>query len=223
VTLRRRLHLSSSVIPNPYLDELESLRTANPTSDTQAMYARIMMIGLGFPDDPAGLEYSLWRRNELVQKYAWAIPDEFAIRAIAARSPIVEIGAGNGYWASRLALAGADIVAYDDRSWKMKWTAEWHPVAVGGADAAAAHSDRALFLCWPPHEEQLMHDALRAYQGQTVIYIGEGGGGATGTDEAHMLLEAQFHLIQTTRIPKYWGMHDRLYIYTRKAVDAAET
>jgi protein-L-isoaspartate O-methyltransferase len=42
------------------------------------------------------------------------VPNEEAIRQIAVLSPIVEVGAGLGYWASLIAKAGADIVAYDN-------------------------------------------------------------------------------------------------------------
>lgn len=35
----------------------------------------------------------------LVEKFAWAIPDNRSLRIIAEFSPIVEIGAGKGYWA----------------------------------------------------------------------------------------------------------------------------
>mmetsp|Transcript_7858 Transcript_7858/g.19988 ORF Transcript_7858/g.19988 Transcript_7858/m.19988 type:complete len:164 (-) Transcript_7858:188-679(-) len=46
-------------------------------------------------------------------KYAWAIPDQRAIRIIANFSPLVEIGAGKGYWAMLLRQAGADVLALD--------------------------------------------------------------------------------------------------------------
>lgn len=43
---------------------------------------------------------SEWRaRDVLVRDYAWAIPNHEAIEACAALSPIVEVGAGSGYWA----------------------------------------------------------------------------------------------------------------------------
>ncbi len=47
----------------------------------------------------------------MVSKYSWALPNEELLTEIASRSPIIEIGAGNGYWASLLSKKGADIIA----------------------------------------------------------------------------------------------------------------
>ena len=52
-------------------------------------------------------------RDELVKKYAWAVPTEASIEAIAALGPIVEVGAGTGYWAWLLRQVGATVEAYD--------------------------------------------------------------------------------------------------------------
>ena len=45
--------------------------------------------------------------------YAWAIPDERALKIIREYGPIVEMGAGRAYWARLLEARGVDIVAYD--------------------------------------------------------------------------------------------------------------
>ena len=37
------------------------------------------------------------------------------MREIVRHTPLIEIGAGSGYWAMCLARAGADIIAYDSR------------------------------------------------------------------------------------------------------------
>jgi uncharacterized FlaG/YvyC family protein len=42
----------------------------------------------------------------LVEKYAWAIPDDRALKIIKHFSPIVEIGSGKGYWAAMLRKLG---------------------------------------------------------------------------------------------------------------------
>jgi hypothetical protein len=51
--------------------------------------------------------------EELHRKYAWAIPDARALRIIKHFAPVVEMGAGTGYWCSLLRESGVDIVAYD--------------------------------------------------------------------------------------------------------------
>ncbi|KAL3666792.1 hypothetical protein V7S43_008412 [Phytophthora oleae] len=49
----------------------------------------------------------------VAMKYSWAIPDERALQIIKHYGPIVEMGAGSGYWARLLQLRGVDVVAYD--------------------------------------------------------------------------------------------------------------
>lgn len=52
-------------------------------------------------------------RDRLVARYSWAIPNAAALRALAAAAPLIEIGAGNGYWAYLLRQLGVDILAFD--------------------------------------------------------------------------------------------------------------
>jgi hypothetical protein len=95
-------------------------------------------------------------RRAAASRYAWAIPNDRALDALAALSPIVEIGAGTGYWAALLASRGADVVAYDidlpgpGNHWHQE-SYLYFPVQVGGVEMAAKHPDRTLFICWPPY------------------------------------------------------------------------
>jgi hypothetical protein len=54
-------------------------------------------------------------RMEYVARYAFGVPTEEALAAIAAVSPrgVVEIGAGSGYWAALLRDRGVRVEAYD--------------------------------------------------------------------------------------------------------------
>jgi len=49
----------------------------------------------------------------LREKYAYSAPSPKLLRLIAEYSPLIEMGAGNGYLASLLRAMGADIVALD--------------------------------------------------------------------------------------------------------------
>src|SRR3954447_23075729 len=51
------------------------------------------------------------RRFVYSDKYAWAVPNEEAIDVLVEHSPLIEVGAGRGYWARLAAEAGADIIA----------------------------------------------------------------------------------------------------------------
>lgn len=164
-------------------------------------------------------------RQELVIAYSWAVPTEEAIEAIAAHSPagVVEIGAGGGYWAKLMRDYGIDVVAYDRtpymgyRAWtKEEVRVKWSTVRRGGPKMASKHPERSLFLCWPPYDTSMAYDALCAYSGKTVLYVGEGGGGCTGDDAFHDELERNWREVQYVHLPQWSGLHDDLYIYKRK-------
>lgn len=65
---------------------------------------------------PAGLGHVLdlpARRRELAALFAWAIPDEGALAMLARHAPLLESGAGTGYWAALLRARGVDVLASD--------------------------------------------------------------------------------------------------------------
>lgn len=152
--------------------------------------------------------------------YSYAIPDTRALHAIAEYSPIVEIGAGTGYWASLLTQLGADIVCYDQHpppSPKNGWHGEnkaWHPVRRGGPGKAALHSNRTLFLCWPPYAKPFAADCLDRYRGDRVIYVGERGG-CTGDRRFHHMLDKDWVEKADYAIPQWQRLHDKVWIYRR--------
>lgn len=158
-------------------------------------------------------------RRVLVVKYAWAIPTVEVIRQLAEIAPrMVEIGAGTGYWATMLACAKVDIIAYDkaargDNFYGHRPT--WFDVKSGGVVEAAHHSDRALLLCWPPYAKPMAYLAAKCYKGDTLIYIGEGGYGCTADESFHDLLEREWTLDQELVIPQWSGIHDSVYVYKR--------
>jgi hypothetical protein len=133
---------------------------------------------LGFSAGGADGEVS---RLELAQRYAYVFPDPPLVRALCELGPLVEIGAGTGYWARKLRDVGADVLAFDqappDGDMPNRYhprTPTWTEVAPGDHTVLTDHSDRALFLCWPPLFS-LLGDCLDFYEGNTVACIGDGG------------------------------------------------
>jgi hypothetical protein len=118
---------------------------------------------------------------DLAQRYAYVVPDERSISLLAALGPIVEIGAGTGYWAYRLRARGVDVIAYDqappDGERANRYhapTTTWTDVVAADHTVLAEHFGRALFLCWPPLYSRL-GDCVASYDGKTVALIGDGG------------------------------------------------
>jgi hypothetical protein len=90
-------------------------------------------------------------RTCICSYFSWAVPNLDALHALLALGPLVELGAGTGYWAWLLTRMGADIVAYDvAESHEGQGYRFRHPlVRDGGVDALKSSGSRALLLCWP--------------------------------------------------------------------------
>jgi hypothetical protein len=127
----------------------------------------------------------------LAQRYAYVFPSDSALAVLAELGPLVEMGAGTGYWANRLRSIGVDVVAFDqappcgERTNRYhSRTRQWTHVEQGDQTVLAGHADRALFLCWPPLFSSL-GDCLTYYSGDTVAYIGDGAYRTARLDHLH--------------------------------------
>jgi hypothetical protein len=203
--IQYRLQLEDTNIYNPYLVEvltmIEELRNR------------------GVPDIENRL---LERRAEMVSKYAFSIPVIAVLRSVAACSPLVEIGAGSGYWAMCLAELGADIIAFDasvpgdNPPYDWRKANAWHDdvwffVEEGDAQSAGLFPERALFLCWPPPLSPMAMDAVEAHRkagGQKLIFIGSEFSTA---DAAFHTFIKSCSLMETRRLPSWPGIEEVLY------------
>lgn len=198
-----------------------------------------------FPRDKIAWEFDhVWRpewhssasRNDLCGKYAWAIPDPDSLRFVAqALSPkAIEIGAGTGYWASLLTQLGVDMLCYDLNPPQHTGHNNYHSprneqgtallgitrdiffdVRAGNHLMAANYPDRTLFLCWPPYDNDMAYNALQAYTGKRLVYIGEDEGGCTADEAFFTLLSEAWHIVDE-HIPVQWsGIHDIIQVYER--------
>lgn len=168
------------------------------------------------------------RRRELAALFAWAIPDEGALAVLGGYGPLLECGAGTGYWAALLRARGCDILACDldppgaaaGTSPRRARRCAWAAVdAVDAVAAARAHRDRVLFLCWPPYDDdRASYGALRAYRGDVVAYVGGGADGPTGTVRFHRELALNWHPAEQAAVPTWPGLRDRLVVYRRNPV-----
>jgi hypothetical protein len=90
-------------------------------------------------------------RTCICSYFAWAVPNDAALQALLALGPLVELGAGTGYWAWLLSCMGADIVAYDvaDSHEGQGYRFRHQLVRDGGIEVLKRSGKRALLLCWP--------------------------------------------------------------------------
>lgn len=161
-------------------------------------------------------------RDTLAVRYAHAIPDEDALETLAELAPLVELGAGTGYWAWLLRARGVDILAFDacppidaghnnlyHRSADAVGTC-WTTVLPGGSELAAAFPERTLFFCWPP-DTGMAEQALQHYAGRRLALIGTRGSSMeTATPAFYATLREQFALQAIVPIPQWHGIDDRL-------------
>ena len=170
------------------------------------------------------------RRGELASLYSWAIPTEAALDLLARHAPLVECGAGTGYWLALLHARGVDAVGYDrsrpgkENAFHRRNRGPWTAITrLKSVEAARRHPERTLVLCWPPYDDDAASYAvLRAYGGDNVIHIGEREG-ATGSVRFHRELALNWTLAEELELPHWPRLQDRVMVYRRNAVRRAHT
>jgi hypothetical protein len=198
-------------------------------------------------------ETACWRHDEdnqsqirqhLTHKYAFGVPGDEALECLARYGPLVEIGAGTGYWARCLRERGVDIVAYDVmgdswRSWfRPSILAEtrrggiraieslphphraepvlWTEVLRGGPEELGGHAERTLLLCWPDPWSGFDEASLLAYRGGRVAVVGEPGAAGPGSQGFQALLQRSWQQIEEAPVPRWPESEDRLIVYGRR-------
>jgi hypothetical protein len=148
-----------------------------------------LQVERGPPDDPFGRCFARRLRIgsedryrlALAQRFSYVLPESHLLGVVGRYSPLVELGAGTGYWTYLLRLMGADVVAYDRAPVGGLRENRYHPdarpwtqVLDGDLHILSRHADRCLFVCWPPTYSTLW-EALSFYRGEFVIYVGDHG------------------------------------------------
>lgn len=155
-------------------------------------------------------------RFALCNTYSWSIPAPsdlaWLLRVLDGR-PLLDLGAGRGYWAWQLDQCCVDVLAVDDRSWP--YSSHWYPVTPADHTVlTAADPDRVLMMSWPPYDSPLLADALRLYRGEWFIYAADPRhcGDHAGND----LLADDWELVDTApHHPTYNTLSDELSLYRR--------
>jgi hypothetical protein len=95
------------------------------------------------------------KRDQSIKDYSFAILTEYAIKKIVPFSPIIEVGAGTGYWAYEFQKRGIDYFPTDNFAghW-FKESKLWTTVInLDGVEAARNYPEKSLLFCWPYMEE----------------------------------------------------------------------
>lgn len=181
-------------------------------------------------DDPlemAGQWMSAYRlRSLVIDHMTFAIPDPYALDLVARHGPIIEIGAGTGYWAWCLRQMGVDVIAFDryppqthprddDRSkGRNGWfNTYWTDIRRGTENQAGRYPERSLLMVWPYMDDMAVR-ALKFYRGQTLIYVGEERA-ACANEAFFEELERNWTTVESIFVPQWEGLNDELWIMKR--------
>lgn len=156
---------------------------------------------------------------------AFAVPNAAALAKLARgarRSGLVELGAGNGYWAHLLAQQKIAVQALDVDPPSLP--SPGAHVQLGTAKDLAGLKQETLLLCMPPPgEHDCSSGALEHFGGERVAYVGEWGSGMTGSHKFHEKLLQSFKLTRRVLLPWWPQSRIELFIFRRLAPGQAKS
>lgn len=155
--------------------------------------------------------------------YSYAIPTPEALQVMKKYAPLVEIGAGTGYWIYLLKKMKVDIIGYDvtpltENGEQNEFHANSKPfvnIAQGSSEKLLNHS-RTLFLCFPPPDSDMALDCLRKHKGDHFIHVGEWFG-FTGSLEFTKELLDKWTLIDQQNLPNWADTNYNMTVWKRKS------
>ena len=90
----------------------------------------------------------------------------------------------------------------------------WHPVATGGPEVLAGRDEPVLLLGWPPMSPMAVN-ALAAFRGERVVYVGEGPGGCTANRAFFAALAGGWTRTGRQRPVRWPNIFDRASVWDR--------
>lgn len=162
------------------------------------------------------------QRDLFIKEFGFAIPCAEAIEACAAYAPLVEVGAGSGYWAKLIAhRAGPRAVVATDPvlsyQFQFKHGSYYLTWPLQAKTAVRRFPDRNVLLVWPGLDATWPTQCLKAMRvGRVLLSVDEGAGGCCGADSYFAVLGDCFEEITTIELPMFDGIHDRMTVWLKK-------
>ena len=145
--------------------------------------------------------------------FGYAIPNIKVIKELVQYSPIVEYGAGVGYWAHLIEKYGGNVRCCDINPPRPQWS---NIMKVADQDMFLLNDTNTLMLIWPEYHTTMSHDILNRYTGSRLIYVGEDEGGCTGTDPFFEIIKTKWIEKDQMPIPTWNTVYDKVFIYERR-------
>lgn len=154
-------------------------------------------------------------RQRLVDEYSWAVPNRDVLLYLAEFDELIEIGAGNGYWAKCIEEWGGSVEAYDiDVPDETYHEVHERDIVTGFRNSGGVYN-KPVLMVWPPCDDE-MATAVLDQEPSHILYVGEERGGCTATDSFFDGLHKQYGLAAKIDIPSYTGISDNFFHYIRK-------
>ena len=214
-----RESLAPRLAASPLADMARWVETGSPPPA-----AVLRAQGLTGPQAADGPEAQTLRevRKAFRRLWGFSIPCREAVEAFRALNhPLVEIGAGSGYWTALLRAAGLDVVATDleaegEGPYGSGLGRHAPLEALGGVQAVRAYPGRDVFCSWPSEGADWCAEAVREIAvGRAFALIADPPGGVTATPALHDLLAERFERVMVVEIPQFPRVDDRLTIHRR--------
>jgi hypothetical protein len=190
----------TNAIEHPYWDiysSLTRLRKARPNTETKDTIRSLARKAELSEKARMAIEVKMalpWFKVEMVEEtfflklreiYSYSVLSPEMLATICGYSPLVEIGAGNGYNDWLLQQMGAEVVAFDafpveeGKNWffatkfGLPTTAgkSWTKILKGDSKVLKDYQDHMLLMIWPPKNPMAL-ESLSDYPGKRLMFIG---------------------------------------------------
>ena len=155
---------------------------------------------------------AIMKRRKMCEIFSFSIPSLEALQTITEFQPILEVGAGSGFWAALLIKNNCDIIAttIDDKNhpFPKKFTEIEYLRAI---DAIKKYPDRTVLCSWPSIDT--WPEEILPYIKKRLILIGEEE--ITATDKFHEIIYNEFKEIKDCKLPRWLMIKDHLTVYER--------
>ena len=163
-------------------------------------------------------------RQHFIEEFGFSLPTAEALALLVAGGPLLEVGAGSGYWSRLVAQQGGDVVASDPRLERMYGFEharhlEDAPVRVPWLDIEAKTAvrrfpKRNVFSSWPSLNKTWLRQAMRAMRpGRTLFVVREE---SAAEDSTWAELHLNFRCAASLELLSWHHCHDRFEAWKKR-------
>ncbi len=158
-------------------------------------------------------------RIRYARRYGYGVPCREVLDLIARYGPLLELGAGNGFWSFWLRRKGCDVIATDPKEGGMHNRNNWLSdlVEVGAVEALGMYPGRNVLMVWPHYHSTWPSDVVqRMKPGQVLCYVGERPFGCCAPLTFFSSLKRNgFGMLHRRRTPSWDKVTDYLTVYRK--------